>query len=127
MKVTWLQAREWGWRGVSLFALVVGFLAVVTLYSKPPVIPLPGDETINVPREITEVQPQDVACKGSVSVTPSAQGLFYRAILGKYVLSWTQSLDRVVLTDGVVVDYPTADRTITACLIKRAKLVVPSQ
>lgn len=120
------RIRAAGREGGIWLALIVALAAIALLYLHAPAqvgIPLPGDKSINVPREITEVQPQDVACKGAVSVYESAQGLFYRATLGKIVLSWTEALDKAVLTDGAAVDYPAADKAITTCLIKRAKLV----
>ena len=116
---------NYGW----LVALAVAVLALAVVYTRPipAIIPATVDRSIEVPREITEVQPADVACKGAVTVSEATQGRFYRAELGKYVLSWTEPLDKTVLTDGRALDYPEADKTITDCLRKRAKEAGPSQ
>ena len=88
-----------------------------------------GDgNVIIVPREIGDVQPSDVACKGEkVVVSDGAQGLFYQAVYGKFVLSYTAPLDKVVLTDGKVVEYPPIDERTVQCLQKRAVKVQGSQ
>ena len=117
--------KDYGWA----VALAVAVLALLVVYTRPipQVIPATVDRSITVPREITEVQPADVACKGAVTVSEATPGRFYRAELGKYVLSYTEPLGKAVLTDGVAVDYPPADKQILDCLVKRAKEVGPSQ
>ena len=117
---------DWGWL-VSLLAVVLALFAV---YIALPLADVETrvDRSIDVPRDISEIQPQEVACKGAVSVVDSPQGFFYRSVLGDYVLSWTRGLDKTVLTaKSGAVDYPVADKAITRCLIERAKPVVPSQ
>lgn len=108
---------------VGLMAIING----VSIVAFNEGIEVRGDNNrVITPREISEMQPIDV-CRRDTEVTVSHQapGNFYRAEWGKFVLTWTEPLDKMVFTDGINIDYPLAEQNTIACLKNKAKLVKP--
>lgn len=80
-----------------------------------------------------DIQPEDVACKGDLTVGQSdtARGLFYRAeyravdvrgVAVDYHLTWTAGDVKFAMTDGHAIDWPSVDNHTKArdCLTKRS-------
>lgn len=107
---------------VALAALLFSSVYVYgTLTADPGVIVTAQTKEKVHPRDIADVQPQDVACNAEiVTVSDGTLGPFYRAVWGRFVLTWTSPLDKFVLTDGNLTDYPFTDQRTIQCLRTRA-------
>lgn len=113
---------------VLLFAGVLGFAVVIgpLLDLRTTVIEVKGDQNVIYARTIGDVQPSDVACKGSVTVANAARGPFYQAILGDVNLSWTDGDERFAMSDSSRPPsqaWPETDRATIECLTRRARAI----
>lgn len=111
-----------------ILAGALGFVVVVgpLLDFRTTVVEVKGDQNIIYARTIGDVQPQDVACKGSVTVADAPRGPFYRAILGDVYLSWTEGDERFAMADSSRPPsqaWPETDSRTVDCLVKRARAI----